>query len=135
MLGLIPMLFAMPWFIIMFGVGDAGKWAMVSAAVFYPILYCTAKGVRISRTWQNPDSGTLEPPDWARSAGPWVFTGLKLGSIVGMATLFGAEMYASTSGLGFEIVVAGATFQMGAFTLRSSLLPSSCTRSGCVSRR
>ena len=54
----------------------------------------------------------MKPSDWAYTAGPWIFTGLKLGSIVGVATLFGAEMYASTSGLEFEVVVAGATFQM-----------------------
>jgi hypothetical protein len=54
----------------------------------------------------------MKPSDWDDTAGPWIFTGLKRGSIVGVATLFGAEMYASTSGLEFEVVVAGATFQM-----------------------
>ena len=43
-LGLIPTLAALPWFIIMFGVGDFGKWMIVGAAVFYPILHCTTKG-------------------------------------------------------------------------------------------
>jgi ABC-type nitrate/sulfonate/bicarbonate transport system permease component len=112
-LGLIPMLSALPWFIIMFGVRDLGKWAMVSAAVFYPVLYCTTKGVRISRGLQHEDSSPVDNvkrSDWAYSAGPWVFTGLKLGSIVGLATLLGAELYVSTTGLEFEIVMAMAKF-------------------------
>jgi NitT/TauT family transport system permease protein len=45
--GLIPIISAFPVFIILFGVGDLGKSAMVAAAVFYPILYCTARGVRM----------------------------------------------------------------------------------------
>lgn len=114
-LGLIPMLSALPGFIIWFGVRDFGKWAIVSAAVFYPILYCTTKGVRISQRLRDKGSSPgvwTKPSDWVYTAGPWIFTGLKLGIIVGVATLFGAEMFASTSGLEFEVVVAGSTFQM-----------------------
>jgi NitT/TauT family transport system permease protein len=113
--GLIPTLSAIPWFIIMFGVGDLGKWAMVSTAVFYPILYCTTKAVRISRPFQHEDTSpahSVRPSDWAYTAGPWIFTGLKLGSIAGIATLFGAEMYVSTSGLGLEVAVAMTKFDL-----------------------
>ena len=61
----------------------------------------------------DPSSAVwTQPNDWTYTVGPWIFTGLKLGSIIGIATLFGAEMYASTSGLGFEVIVAGAKFQM-----------------------
>jgi ABC-type nitrate/sulfonate/bicarbonate transport system permease component len=112
-LGLIPMLSALPWFIPMFGVRDLGKWAMVGGAVFYPILYCTTKGVRISRALQYEDSSpadTVKRSDWTHSAGPWIFTGLKLGSIIGFATLLGAELHASKTGLEFEIVVAMGQF-------------------------
>jgi ABC-type nitrate/sulfonate/bicarbonate transport system permease component len=114
-LGLIPMLSALPGFIIWFGVRDFGKWAIVSAAVFYPILYCTTKGVRISQRLRDKGSSPgvwTKPSDWAYTAGPWIFTGLKLGSIIGVATLLGAELYTSTSGLQFEVLVAGASFQM-----------------------
>jgi NitT/TauT family transport system permease protein len=107
--GLIPVIASFPFFIVMFGVRDLQKWAMVAAAVFYPILYCTTKGVQISRTLQvagkSPVEGVIRS-DWLRGPGPWIFTGLKLGSIIGFATLLGAEMYASTRGLGFEIIVA-----------------------------
>jgi NitT/TauT family transport system permease protein len=114
-LGLIPMLSALPGFIIWFGLRDFGKWAIVSAAVFYPILYCTTMGVRISQRFWDEGSSIrvgMKPSDWAYTPGPWIFTGLKLGSIIGVATLLGAEMYASTSGLQFEVLVAGARFQM-----------------------
>ena len=114
-LGLTPMLFALPWFIIWFGVRDFGKWAIVGSAVFYPILYCTSRGISISKRFSDErrSSGVwTQPNDWTYTAGPWIFTGLKLGSIIGIATLFGAEMYASKSGLGVEVFVAGARFQM-----------------------
>jgi ABC-type nitrate/sulfonate/bicarbonate transport system permease component len=112
-LGLFPMLSALPWFLTVFGVRDLGKWAIVGAAVFYPILYCTTKGVRTSRELAHEDSSpadTVMRSNWAYSAGPWIFTGLKLGSLIGVATLLGAELYASTTGLAFEIAVAIAKF-------------------------
>ena len=110
-LGLIPVIASFPFSIVMFGVGDFQKWAMVAAAVFYPILYCTTKGVQISRTLQaaanSPVEGVIRS-DWLRGPGPWIFTGLKMGSVIGLATLLGVEMHTSTRGLGFEIVVAMA---------------------------
>jgi len=99
-LGLIPAVAASFMFIILFGVGDFSKWTVVSAAVFFPILYCTTIGVRSSR------AGSLNPTDWPYGVGIWIFTGLKLGAIVGLATLLAAEGYSSLSGLGFVIFSA-----------------------------
>jgi ABC-type nitrate/sulfonate/bicarbonate transport system permease component len=50
--------------------------------------------------------------DGLQSVHPWIFTGLKLGTVIGIAILLSAELYASTVGLGFEMAVGGATFQM-----------------------
>ena len=108
-LGLIPVLGALPMFIIMFGVRELGKWTAVSAAVFYPILYCTTIGVRSSRAVQDAGSSpakSVSQTYWPYGAGPWIFAGLKLGVVIGLATLLGAEMFASTSGLGFVILMA-----------------------------
>ena len=44
-----------------------------------------------------------DPVPVTKATFPWR---LKLGSVIGVATLLGAEMYASTRGLGFEIIVA-----------------------------
>jgi NitT/TauT family transport system permease protein len=111
-LGLIPMVAALPILIIIFGVRELGKWAAVSAAVFYPILYCTTIGVRSSRAVQNAGSsstGSVNQTDWPYGAGAWIFAGLKLGVVIGLATLLGAEMFASTSGLEFVIVTAAGS--------------------------
>jgi ABC-type nitrate/sulfonate/bicarbonate transport system permease component len=108
-LGLIPVVAALPLLIILFGVRELGKWATVSAAVFYPILYCTTIGVRNSRAMQHAGSspaGSVNQADWPDGADPWIFAGLKLGVVIGLATLLGAEMFASTSGLEFVIVTA-----------------------------
>ena len=108
-LGLIPVVAALPLLIIVFGVREFGKWAAVSAAVFYPILYCTTIGVQSSRAEHPAGSspaGSLNRTNWADSAGPWIFAGLKLSVLIGLATLLGAEMFASRSGLEFVIVTA-----------------------------
>ena len=108
-LGLIPVVAALPILIIMFGVRELGKWAAVGAAVFYPILYCTTIGVRSSRAVQHAGSspaGSMNQTDWLYGGGPWIFAGLKLGVVIGLATLLGAEMFASKSGLEFVIVTA-----------------------------
>jgi ABC-type nitrate/sulfonate/bicarbonate transport system permease component len=108
-LGLIPVLAAFPMFIVLFGIRELGKWAAVSAAVFYPILYCTTIGVRSSRAVQHVGSSpasSVSQNDWPHGAGPWIFAGLKLGVVIGMATLLGAEIFASTSGRGFVILMA-----------------------------
>ncbi len=108
-LGLIPVIAALFVLIIMFGVRELGKWAAVSAAVFYPILYCTTISVRNSRAVQHAGSspaGSVSQTDWPYGAGPWIFVGLKLGVVIGMATLLGAEMFSSNSGLGFVMLMA-----------------------------
>jgi NitT/TauT family transport system permease protein len=108
-LGLIPVVAALPMLIIMFGVRELSKWASVSFAVFYPILYCTTIGVRSSRDMQDVGSspaGSVNQTDWLYGAGPWIFAGLKLGVVIGLATLLAAEMFASTGGLEFVIVTA-----------------------------
>jgi len=108
-LGLIPVVAALPILIIMFGVRELGKWAAVSFAVFYPILYCTIIGVQISRAAQHAGSSpaiSVNQTDWSYGAGPWIFAGLKLGVVIGLATLLAAEMFASNSGLEFVIVTA-----------------------------
>jgi NitT/TauT family transport system permease protein len=108
-LGLIPVVAALPMLILMFGIRELGKWATVSAAVFYPILYCTTIGVRSSRAVQHAGSspaGSVNQTDWSSGAGPWIFAGLKLGVVIGLATLLAAEMFASSTGLEFVIVSA-----------------------------
>jgi len=108
-LGLIPVVAALFPLIIMFGIHERGKWAAVSWAVFYPILYCTTIGVRSSRSVHHAGSspaGSVSQIYWPHGAAPWIFAGLKLGVVIGMATLLGTEMFSSTSGLGFMILMA-----------------------------
>jgi NitT/TauT family transport system permease protein len=111
-LGLIPVVAALPILIILFGVRELGKWAAVSMAVFYPIFYCTTVGVRSSWAVQHARSspaGSVNQTDWPYGADPWIFAGLKLGVVIGMATLLATEMFASKSGLEFVIATAAAS--------------------------
>jgi NitT/TauT family transport system permease protein len=111
-LGLIPVVAAFPLLIIAFGVRELGKWAAVSAAVFYPVLYCTTIGVRNSwaaRDAGGSSAGRANQTDWSYGAGPWIFAGLKLAVLIGLAALLAAEMFASRSGLEFVIVTAAGS--------------------------
>lgn len=113
-IGLIPVLAALPFLIIMFGVREPQKWLMVGAAVFYPVLYCTKTGMRVSLALQHARQSSdnlANRQEWQDSSEPWIFTGLKLGSLIGLATLLGGEMHTSNKGLGFEILSAMASLQ------------------------
>lgn len=111
--GLIPVLALLPFFIVLFGVREVQKWLIVGAAVFYPVLHCTKTGIRVSRDLhaRHLSNDDAERDDWQHGAGPWIFTGLKLGGLVGLTALMGGEMHTSTKGLGFEIALAMSMFQ------------------------
>jgi ABC-type nitrate/sulfonate/bicarbonate transport system permease component len=109
-LGLIPVFSLLPTFTIWFGIAEMNKWAVVSWAVFLPILYTTSMAVctpehlhekhRISKTGVSPyDSYCL-------------FVGLKLSSIIGMLALLGAEMWSAKVGLGWLIATRGPKFDI-----------------------
>ncbi len=110
-LGLIPVIGAIPMYIVLFGVGNFSKWVMVAAAVFFPIVYTTMIGVRSCRAAEvairNP-SEMIAQKNWPYNSRPWMFAGLKLGVVVGLATLLGAEMFISRTGLGNVIFNAGS---------------------------
>src|SRR5262249_36900537 len=65
----------------------------------------------LDQTEKPPDPSTKRA-NWLYGPGPWIFTGLKLGTLVGVATLLGAETYVSTAGLEFEIILAMSTFNL-----------------------
>jgi ABC-type nitrate/sulfonate/bicarbonate transport system permease component len=76
----------------------------VSAAVFYPILYRTIIGVRVPlRATCGQFSGWQYELDRLVHGAGLIFAGLKLGVVIGMATLLAAEMFASSTGLEFVI--------------------------------
>lgn len=104
----VPPLALFPLLMLWFGIGEASKTGIILLASFFPIYLNTMEGVR-----------AVDPSliDAARSCGasPWrtfahvilpcaipgIVTGMRLGLSYGWRSLVGAELVASSSGLGF----------------------------------
>lgn len=107
----IPKIVLLPVFLLLFGLGDVSKIAMISLILGYQILVTTRDGVRAihSKYYDSVRSlgGTgrsilfevLVP-----AALPHGFTALRLGTGVSVAVLFFVESFATTQGLGYLIM-------------------------------
>jgi ABC-type nitrate/sulfonate/bicarbonate transport system, permease component len=119
----IPKIVLLPVFLLLLGLGDASKIAMIALILGYQILVTTRDGVR-----------SIHPKylDSVRSLGgsrldvlrevlvpaalPHGFTALRLGTGVSVAVLFFVESFATTRGLGYMIMDAwGAMDYLGMF--------------------
>ena len=106
----VPKSAILPLILLIFGLGEASKIAMVAIGVFYPVLVNTAAGVReIDRIYLDVGHNfrasrwqifrTIALP----GALPFVMTGVKLGVGMGLILIAIAEMVGAQSGLGYMI--------------------------------
>ncbi len=109
----------LPLFIVLLGIGDQMKVAMIAFGVIWPIVLNTIDGVR------SVDPLHLET---ARvfgigrrdvlfrvvlpSAGPKVFAGLRVSLSIAVILMVLSEMVATINGVGFNLVQAQRTFRM-----------------------
>lgn len=106
----IPALAWVPLLIIWFGIGETSKIIMIAKSAFFPVLLNTMSGI-----YETPES-YLELSQlyglskwqvltkiYLPSAAPSIFVGLRLALGVGWTALIGAEMIASSSGIGYRI--------------------------------
>lgn len=109
----------LPVFILILGIGETSKVALVVYASFFPILLNTITGVR-----------TVDPllVKSAESLGfsalrlfqkvilpaslPSIFTGLRMGAAASILAVIAAEMFGATAGLGFLITASQQNFQI-----------------------
>jgi NitT/TauT family transport system permease protein len=108
-----------PVFITLLGIGELSKITIIFWVCQWPVLFNTVTGIR------NVDPAIVK---MARSVGigkwqmfkkvllpaamPSVFTGIRMSAIFAFFMLIGAEMIGASSGLGYMIIQAQATFQM-----------------------
>jgi ABC-type nitrate/sulfonate/bicarbonate transport system permease component len=108
-----------PLFIVLLGIGDSMKVAMILFGVIWPILLNTVDGVR------SVDALHL---DTARifgvsrrdvlfrvvlpSAGPKIFAGLRVSLSIAVILMVISEMVATLNGIGFTLVQAQRNFRM-----------------------
>jgi ABC-type nitrate/sulfonate/bicarbonate transport system permease component len=106
----IPKSAILPLILLIFGLGESSKVAMVAIGMFYPVVINTAVGVRnIDKIYFDVGKNfganrwnmfrTIALP----GALPFIMTGIKLGVGLGLILIAIAEMVGAKSGLGFMI--------------------------------
>jgi NitT/TauT family transport system permease protein len=113
----IPKVAILPLVMLMFGLGEQSKWAIIAIAVFFQVLISTTAGVaNIDRIYldvgRNFGAGRLATL-WTIAlpgALPVIFAGIRLGWGVSLLLLVTAEMVAAKSGLGYLIWQSWQTF-------------------------
>ena len=106
----IPAIACIPFFILMFGIGEESKVAVIVLGSFWPVLLNTIQGI------QNTDLKLLEVGEVFKknkltvllkiiipSALPFIFAGLRLGIGGSWTAVVAAEMIAASSGIGYLI--------------------------------
>src|SRR5581483_1934164 len=106
----VPKSAILPLILLIFGLGEASKIAMVAIGVFYPVLINAMAGVMqinriyldVGRNFQASRAQvfrTIALP----GALPFIMTGVKLGLGMGLILIAIAEMIGAKSGLGYMI--------------------------------
>lgn len=116
----IPKIAILPLVILVFGLGEASKWAIVAIGVFFLVIINTLAGVvaipriyfDVARSvgasrWQQYLSVALP------GALPYILTGLQLGLGIAFVVLVAAEFVGAKSGVGYLIWSSWQTFLIG----------------------
>ncbi len=108
-----------PLFIMLFGISELSKWAMIFWVCIWPILFNTITGVKgidpfLVKSARSMGIGlpTLFWKVILPAASPGIFTGLKMGSGTAFFMLIAAEMIGASSGLGWLVWNAQINFQI-----------------------
>jgi ABC-type nitrate/sulfonate/bicarbonate transport system permease component len=106
----IPKVAILPLLMLIFGIGEESKWAIIAVGVFFQVLIATAAGVaNIDRIYldvgTNFRAGKLATYLTIALPGalPMIFAGLRLGWGAALLLLVTAEMVSSQSGIGYLI--------------------------------
>jgi len=105
-------------FIVLLGIGDAMKIAMILFGVVWPILLNTADGVASVEPLQR-DTGRVYRLGFVEelrlivlpSAAPKIFAGLRVSLSIAVILMVISELYAATDGVGFQLVQAQRSFR------------------------
>jgi NitT/TauT family transport system permease protein len=105
-----PKLAIFPLLIVIFGLGDASKIALITLGVFYMTCLSTVSGVLYSNPLHRDVARAFRIPAWTRwsrivvpAALPSIVTGLKLGLGQALILVVSAEFVAAQEGLGHFI--------------------------------
>ncbi len=115
----VPKSAILPLILLIFGLGEPSKIAMVAIGMFYPVVINTAAGVRQIDRMYFDVGRNFGARGWAvfrtiafPGALPVIMTGVKLGVGLGLILIAVAEMIGAQSGLGFMIWNAWQVLQV-----------------------
>jgi ABC-type nitrate/sulfonate/bicarbonate transport system permease component len=115
----IPKIAILPLFLMIFGIGEESKYAIIAAAVIYLVLINTVAGVRnIDRIYldvgKNYHAGRLMMFTDVALPGalPMIAAGLRLGMGVALLVIVAAEFVGAKSGIGYLIWSSWQVFQV-----------------------
>jgi NitT/TauT family transport system permease protein len=115
----IPKSSLLPLILLIFGLGESSKIAMVAIGVFYPVVINTAAGVRqiapiFLDVGRNFGASRLNMFRTVALPGalPLIMTGIKLGAGMGLVLIAIAEMVGAKQGLGYMIWNAWELFDV-----------------------
>lgn len=109
----IPVIALVPLFILLFGIGESSKYAIIAYASFWPILLNTIGGIRnvdvklceVAYTYRIPKKKTVFKVILP-AALPTILTGIRLGVSSSWMSVIAAEMFGSSRGIGYLITVS-----------------------------
>jgi ABC-type nitrate/sulfonate/bicarbonate transport system permease component len=115
----IPKIALLPLFIMMFGIGEQSKYAIIATAVIYLVLINTVSGVRNIDQIYLDVGKNFRASKWMMfrdvalpGALPLIVTGIKLGMGVALLVIVAAEQVAAKSGIGYLIWTSWQVFQV-----------------------
>jgi sulfonate transport system permease protein len=128
---LVPSLGWLPFFILMFGIGEMLKIVLIAKACFLPLMVSSFDGVRnvspkhreVARTFELTPLDTLRFVIWP-AALPHVLTGFRLSLSKGWQVLILVEMIASAAGIGYLMTWGRKSFQLDIVIVTMALIGS-----------
>jgi len=115
----IPKIALLPMFIMIFGIGEESKYAIIATSVIYLVLINTESGVRnLEKIYLDVGknfhaSRKMMFLDIALpGAMPMIVTGLKLGMGIALLVIVAAEFVGAKSGIGYLIWTSWQTFEV-----------------------
>ncbi len=117
----IPSVALVPFMLVLFGLGNAGKIILVAWACMFPVWLNTQTGIRrVPREYIQASQvfgikGLRRVIQvWLPCALPHILSGLRIAVSTGLFALAAVEMFAGSSGIGFRIMYSYQLFQTNA---------------------
>ena len=108
-----------PVFLLLFGIGETEKLAIITLVAFWPILFHTITGVRTIDPLLIKTAHSMKVTPWILAsevllpaAFPTIITGLRVGAQIAMFMLIGAEMLGAQAGLGWLVHNSAMVFHI-----------------------